>query len=75
MYLGAKRLQSNFRAHVEYKFYQKKQQAAKLMQEWCRTRLVRMRFLHTVRRYLYFCSGRECFLAFLLLSLLSLSRV
>ena len=49
LYLASKRLQSNYRAMVNYKFYQRQIKAAKLMQEWIRTILIRMRFLHQVR--------------------------
>jgi len=48
LYLASKRLQSNYRAMVDYKYYQKQQKAAKLMQEWIRTVLIRMRFLHQI---------------------------
>ena len=39
---------------VDYKYYQKQQKAAKLMQEWIRAVLIRMRFLHQVGFYFGF---------------------
>ena len=47
-YLAAKKLQTIHRGKVEWRKHQRRLEAAKLLQQWTRTRLVRLRFLVTV---------------------------
>ena len=47
-YMATKKLQTVYRGKVEWRKHQRRIEAAKLLQQWSRTRLVRLRFLVTV---------------------------
>ncbi len=47
-YMATKKLQTVYRGKVEWRKHQRRLEAAKLLQQWTRTRLVRLRFLVTV---------------------------